>query len=79
MNFVQKFKVAYPIAYDPDLTVANKYLQGGYPTIVVIGRDGKIAAVRDGEISQQQTPTGPRQNVEVLAGRAGGRRSRGRR
>ncbi len=54
MNFVQKFKVAYPIAYDPDLTVAHKYLQGGYPTIVVIGRDGKIAAVRDGEISQQQ-------------------------
>ncbi len=54
MNFVQKFKVAYPIAYDPDMTVAHKYLQGGYPTIVVIGRDGKIAAVRDGEISQQQ-------------------------
>jgi thiol-disulfide isomerase/thioredoxin len=52
INFAQKFKVAYPIAYDPDMTVAHKYLQGGYPTIVVIDRAGKIAAVRDGEIPQ---------------------------
>lgn len=51
MNFAQRLKVGYPIAYDPDLTVAKKYLQGGYPTLVVIDRTGKIASVRDGEIS----------------------------
>jgi thiol-disulfide isomerase/thioredoxin len=51
MNFVQREKVGYPVAYDPDLTVAKKYLQGGYPTLVIIDRGGKIASVRDGEIS----------------------------
>ena len=54
LAFVQKFGVRYPVAYDGDLTVAKKYLQGGFPTIVVIGSDNKIRAVRDGEISPKQ-------------------------
>ncbi len=52
LTFAQHLKVAYPVAYDPDMTVAHAYLQGGYPTLVVIDRAGKIASVRDGEISQ---------------------------
>jgi thiol-disulfide isomerase/thioredoxin len=48
--FTQQFKVRYPVAFDGDLVVAKKYLQGGFPTIVVIGRDNKVLSVRDGEI-----------------------------
>ena len=50
VSFAEKFNVRYPIAFDPTLDVANKYLQGGFPTLVVIGKDGKIAKFRDGEI-----------------------------
>jgi peroxiredoxin len=50
VNFIQKYSVRYPVAYDPTLGVANKYLQGGFPTIVVIGKDRKIVKFRDGEI-----------------------------
>jgi thiol-disulfide isomerase/thioredoxin len=52
--FVQRFKVQYPVAYDGELGVAKKYLQGGFPTIVLIDRAGKILSVRDGEISEKQ-------------------------
>jgi thiol-disulfide isomerase/thioredoxin len=48
--FAQKFGVTYPIAFDPNLDVAHIYLQSGYPTVVLIGANGKIAALRDGEI-----------------------------
>ena len=50
--FAQKFSVAYPIAYDPDLKVANAYLQSGFPTIIVIKADKKITYVGDGEIAE---------------------------
>jgi len=48
--FMEKFSVTYPVAFDPDLDVATKYLQGGFPTVVLIGGDGTIQAIRDGEI-----------------------------
>ena len=48
--FMQKFNVTYPVAFDPTLDVAGKYLQGGFPTVVLIGRDGRVQAIRDGEI-----------------------------
>lgn len=53
IGFAQKFKVAYPIAFDPDLKVAGAYLQTGFPTIVVIKKDKTISYLGDGEISQQ--------------------------
>jgi len=49
-DFATKFNVSYPIAFDPNLDVAKKYLQGGFPTLVLIGKDGKILAINDGEI-----------------------------
>jgi thiol-disulfide isomerase/thioredoxin len=48
--FVQKYGVRYPVAFDSTLDVAKKYLQGGFPTVVLIGRDGVIQSIRDGEI-----------------------------
>ena len=47
-EFSKQFKVNYPVAYDPDLTVAKKYLQGGFPTMVIIGRNGKISDIETG-------------------------------
>ena len=48
--FGTKFNVRYPIAFDPNLDVANKYLQGGFPTIVLIGADGNVKAIGSGEV-----------------------------
>jgi thiol-disulfide isomerase/thioredoxin len=48
--FAQKYNVVYPVAYDPDLKVANAYLQTGFPTIVVIKADKKVSYIGDGEI-----------------------------
>jgi thiol-disulfide isomerase/thioredoxin len=48
--FAQKYDVTYPVAFDPDLKVANAYLQTGFPTIVVIKANKKISYIGDGEI-----------------------------
>lgn len=49
-NFRSQFHVLYPIAYDGTLNVATQYLQGGYPTLVVISRDKKITYLNSGEV-----------------------------
>jgi thiol-disulfide isomerase/thioredoxin len=51
--FMTKFGATYPIAFDPNLDVAHKYLQGGFPTVVLIGADGKIQAIGSGELAQK--------------------------
>jgi thiol-disulfide isomerase/thioredoxin len=48
--FGQRFGVTYPIAFDPTLDVAKKYLQGAFPTLVLIGTDGRVQAVAEGEV-----------------------------
>jgi thiol-disulfide isomerase/thioredoxin len=55
--FVQKFGVNYPVAFDANLDVAHVYLQSGFPTIVIIGADGKIDAIADGEIPGRNLQT----------------------
>src|SRR5579863_2562654 len=42
LKWRQRFNVQYPVAYDPLLNVANLYLQGGFPTLAVIGRDKRV-------------------------------------
>ncbi len=54
VSFVQKYNVRYPVAFDPTLDVGNKYLQGGFPTIVLISKDGKVLKFRDGEIPRAE-------------------------
>jgi thiol-disulfide isomerase/thioredoxin len=54
IGFMQRFRVIYPIAFDPDLGVAKKYLQGGFPTIVLISKDNKILAIGSGELPGAQ-------------------------
>jgi cytochrome c biogenesis protein CcmG/thiol:disulfide interchange protein DsbE len=58
LNFAQQFNVRYPIAYDPLIrdpsnpkSVANLYLQGGFPTFAIIGKDKKVAYLDSGEVA----------------------------
>ncbi len=51
LTFAKKFSVQYPIAYDDQLAVMDLYNQGGYPTIVIIGKDKKISYATSGEIA----------------------------
>jgi thiol-disulfide isomerase/thioredoxin len=53
LEWTRRFHVAYPVAYDPLLNVANLYLQGGFPTIVTIDRTKKVAYLNSGELSIQ--------------------------
>jgi thiol-disulfide isomerase/thioredoxin len=55
--FAQKFGVAYPIAFDPDLKVADAYMQSGFPTIVVIKANKTISYIGDGELAQSALET----------------------
>ncbi len=49
INFVQLFHVQYPVAFDGSLEIAKKYLQSGYPTLVVINRKKIITYLTSGE------------------------------
>ncbi|HEY6327007.1 MAG TPA: TlpA disulfide reductase family protein [Candidatus Cybelea sp.] len=51
LDWTKHFNVQYPVAYDPLLNVANLYLQGGFPTFALIGKDKKVAYLNSGEIS----------------------------
>jgi thiol-disulfide isomerase/thioredoxin len=49
--FEQRFHVLYPIAaYDPALTIANQYIKGGFPTLVVIDKTKTIGYYNSGEV-----------------------------
>lgn len=52
--FAQALNVEYPIAFDPNLAVAQQYLEAGFPTIVVIKRDKTISYIDHGEISEAE-------------------------
>jgi thiol-disulfide isomerase/thioredoxin len=49
INFVARMGVQYPVAYDPDLTVAKQYLSTGFPTLIVIDKNKKITSMTEGE------------------------------
>jgi thiol-disulfide isomerase/thioredoxin len=51
LQWARRFNVQYPVAYDPLLNVASLYLQGGFPTFAVIGKDKKVAYLTSGEAS----------------------------
>jgi thiol-disulfide isomerase/thioredoxin len=64
LGFVQYFKVRYPVAFDGSLTVANKYLQGGFPTLAIIGAGKRIAYIGSGEIAQAKLDSAIRQVLQ---------------
>jgi cytochrome c biogenesis protein CcmG, thiol:disulfide interchange protein DsbE len=54
LEWARRFRVDYPVGYDPLLNVADLYLQGGFPTIAIIGRDKRIAYLHSGEIGYDE-------------------------
>ena len=58
LAWTQRYNVRYPVAYDAQLTVANLYLSpSGFPTLVIIGKDKKVAYLNAGEISYDDLAT----------------------
>jgi thiol-disulfide isomerase/thioredoxin len=51
-QFGQQFDVRYPIAFDPDMKVSQLYLQGGFPTLVLIDKAKKITWIKSGEVTE---------------------------
>jgi cytochrome c biogenesis protein CcmG, thiol:disulfide interchange protein DsbE len=51
LNFASELHAQYPLAYDGSLEVAHRYLQGGFPTLVIIDRNKKITYLGSGETS----------------------------
>jgi thiol-disulfide isomerase/thioredoxin len=51
-GFGAQFNVKYPLAFDPDLKVAQLYLQGGFPTIVLIDKNKKVSLIKSGEVPE---------------------------
>lgn len=49
LTYAKMFHAQYPLAYDGSLAVAHEYLQGGFPTLVVINRDKLITYLSSGE------------------------------
>lgn len=54
LDWVRRFNVQYPVAYDPLLNVANLYLQGGFPTFAIIGRNKRVSYLNSGEVSYEE-------------------------
>jgi thiol-disulfide isomerase/thioredoxin len=53
--FTNRFSVKYPVAaYDPNLTIGNQYLQGGFPTLAVIGKNKIVSYLNTGEVSYDE-------------------------
>lgn len=51
INYVEQLHADYPVAFDGSLDVAKAYLQGGFPTLVVIDKNKKITYLSSGETS----------------------------
>jgi thiol-disulfide isomerase/thioredoxin len=51
-KFGQQFDVRYPIAFDPEMKVSQLYLQGGFPTLVLIDKAKKVSWIKSGEVTE---------------------------
>lgn len=54
LTFVRQVNAQYPVAYDGSLDVAHKYMQGGFPTLVVIDRKKIVTYAISGETPYEQ-------------------------
>jgi cytochrome c biogenesis protein CcmG/thiol:disulfide interchange protein DsbE len=61
LQWVQRFNVQYPVGYDPVPPntpdgvppIARLYLQDGFPTMVIVGKDKNVAYAASGEQSYE--------------------------
>ena len=68
LAWIRQFNVKYPVAYDPLLNVANLYMQGGFPTIAIIGSNKKIQYLDDGEIAYGELDSALRSVLRLRSG-----------
>ena len=54
--FMRKYKVTYPVALDPKLTIGNSFGFKGAPFTVVIDQKGDIVAQMTGESAVSRLP-----------------------
>ena len=54
LTFAQMFHAQYPLAFDGSMQVAKEYLQGGFPTLVVIDRNKTVTYITSGETSYDE-------------------------
>ena len=57
-NFVAKHGLKYPMILDPDGHAVGSFELKGYPTSMLIGRDGKVRWRRDGIIKENDGELG---------------------
>ena len=50
-RYAAKKNLTFPIVYDADNAIANKYRVDNLPTLIVVSKDGKMVAVRHGVTS----------------------------
>lgn len=50
--FGERFHTSYPIAFDPQLKVAQEYLKSGYPTLALITPQKTVAWIASGEVAE---------------------------
>ncbi len=50
-KFAARKNLSFPIVYDADNAIANKYHVDNLPTLIVVSKDGKMVAVRHGVTS----------------------------
>ena len=55
-RFVRTHRIAFPVALDPQLAIANTFAFKGTPATVVIDRKGALAARIDGESAVTRLP-----------------------
>ncbi len=53
-GFGEHFGVRYPVAFDPDLKVAQLYIKAGFPTLVLIDKNKKIRYLSSGETPEAE-------------------------
>ena len=51
-GFSEHFALKYPVAFDPQLHVAQLYIKGGFPTLVLIDKNKKITWFKSGEVPE---------------------------
>jgi thiol-disulfide isomerase/thioredoxin len=50
----KSFGIRFPVVYDADKSVAQRFAVQSLPTLIVIGKDGKIHAVRIGTTDEKE-------------------------
>jgi peroxiredoxin len=51
-SFVQQNKLTFPILFDKDLLMRDRYAVRSYPTTFFIDSSGKIAKIAQGEMTE---------------------------